>query len=113
MALGLLLACEVLAAGAQEVKQRDMRSVVIEPLGGFVGGGTPLGPLRMQGRMTWSALSEADQARLDALFAERKPVNANLRYRLTRDGPNGPETVEAPAEAVPEALIKSIKTTID
>ena len=90
-----------------------MGDVVIEQLGGFVGGGTPLGHLRIEGRMAWSVLSKADQARLDALFAERKPVNANLRYRLTRDGPNGPETVEAPAEAVPEVLIKSIKTTIE
>jgi hypothetical protein len=113
MALGLLLACEVLAAGAQEANRGTMGDVVIEQLGGFVGGGTPLGHLRMEGRMAWSALSEADQRRLDALFAERKPVNANLRYRLTRDGPNGPETVEAPAEAVPKMLIESIKTTIE
>lgn len=113
MALGLLLACEVLAAGAQEANRGTMGDVVIEQLGGFVGGGTPLGHLRMEGRMAWSALSEADQRRLDALFAERKPVNANLRYRLTRDGPNGPETVEAPAEAVPKRLIESIKTTIE
>jgi hypothetical protein len=113
MALGLLLACEVLAAGAQEANRGTMGDVVIEQLGGFVGGGTPLGHLRMEGRMAWSALSEADQRRLDALFAERKPVNANLRYRLTRNGPNGPETVEAPAEAVPKRLIESIKTTIE
>src|SRR5215831_19721669 len=113
MALGLLLACEVLAADAQEANRGTMGDVVIEQLGGFVGGGTPLGHLRMEGRMAWSALSEEDQRRLDALFAERKPVNANLRYRLTRDGPNGPETVEAPVEAVPEVLIKSVKTTIE
>src|SRR5215472_17956640 len=112
MALGLLLACEVLAAGAQEANRGTMGDIVIEQLGGFVGGGTPLGHLRMEGRMAWSALSSADQARLDALFAQRKPVNANLRYRLTRDGPNGPETVEAPAEAVPKALIESVKTMI-
>jgi hypothetical protein len=67
----------------------------------------------MQGRIAWSALSKGDQARVDALFAQRRSVNANMRYRLTRDGPSGPETVEAPAEAVPEALIKSIQTTIE
>ena len=113
MALGLLLACEVLVAGAQEANRGTMGDVVIEQLGGFVGGGTPLGHLRMEGRMAWSALSSADQARLDALFAQRKPVNANLRYRLTRDGPNGVETVEVSPEAVPEVLIKSVKTTIE
>src|SRR4051794_23973870 len=102
MALGLLLACKILAAGAQEAERGTMGDVVIEQLGGYVGGGTPLGHLRLEGRVAWSALSEADQRRLDALFAERKPINANLRYRLTREGPSGPETVEAPAEAVPE-----------
>ena len=111
--LGLLLACEGLANGAQEPNIRPMGDVVIEQLGGFVGGGTPLGHMRIQGRVPWSALSKADQAQLDALFAARKPVNSNLRYRITRDGPNGSETVEAPPEAVPEALIKSVKTTID
>jgi len=113
MALGLLLGCEVVAAGAQDASRGTMGDIVIEQLGGCVGGGTSLGHLRLVGRVAWSALSEADQARLDELFAQRKPVNANLRYRLTRDGPNGPETVEAPVEAVPEALIKSVKTTIE
>jgi hypothetical protein len=112
--LGLLSVCEVAAAGAQEANRGTMGPVVvIEPVGGYTGGATPAGPLRMQGRIAWSALSKADQARVDALFARRGPVNANLRYRLTRDGPSGPETVEAPADAVPEALINSIKTTID
>jgi hypothetical protein len=113
MALGLLLACEILAPGTHAAEKGTMGNVVIEQLGGFVGGGTPLGHLRMEGRVAWSALSKADQARVDALFAERKPVNANLRYRLTRDGTSGPETVEAPAEAVPQALIDSVRTTID
>jgi len=63
--------------------------------------------------MAWSALSEGDQRRLDALFVEHRPVNAYLRYLFTRDGPNGPETVESLAEVVPKALIESIKTTIE
>jgi hypothetical protein len=113
MVLGLLLACEVLSPGAYAAEKGTMGDVVIEQLGGFVGGGTPSGPLRMEGRVAWSALSHGDQARLDKLFAERRPVNANLRYRLTRDGPNGRETVEAPAEAVPQALIDSVKTTLE
>lgn len=89
-----------------------MGDVVIEQLGGFVGGGTSPGPLRVEGRVAWSALSAADQARVNALFTERRPVNANLRYRLTRDGPSGPETIEALPEDVPKALVDSIKTTI-
>ena len=113
MALGLLWACELLAPNPQEAHNEKMGDVVIEQVGGFVGGGTPTGHLRMEGRVAWSALSKADQARLDALFAERKPINANLRYRLTRDGPNGPETIEAPVDAVPEALVQSVKSKIE
>jgi len=90
-----------------------MGDIVIEPVGGFVGGATPAGHLRMQGRVAWSALSAAEQARLDALFAARQPVNANMRYRLTRDGPNGPETIQVPMDAVPQVLIDSIRTTIE
>lgn len=90
-----------------------MGNIVIEPVGGYTGGAILSGPVRAEGRIAWSALSKADQARVDALFAARKRVNSNLRYRLTRDGPNGPETIEALPDEVPEALIKSIKTTID
>ncbi len=90
-----------------------MSDIVIEQLGGFVGGGTALGKMRTQGRVAWSALSAADQAHVSKLFSEAKPVNTNLRYRLTRTGPNGAETVEAPIEAMPQALIESVQTTID
>ena len=90
-----------------------MGDVVIEQVGGFVGGGTPMGHLRMEGRVAWSALSAADQARVDALFAAQRPVNANMRYRLRREGPNGTETVEAPIEAVPQVLIESVRTTLE
>jgi len=107
------LACDAAAAGAQEANRGTMGNIVIEPVGGYTGGAIPSGPVREEGRIAWSALSKADEARVDALFAARKPVNSNLRYRLTRDGPNGPETIEVLPDEVPEALIKSIKTTID
>ena len=59
-------------------------------------------------------LSAADQARISKLFSERKPVNANLRYRLTRTGPNGVETVEAARRGPPASLTdRSVQTTID
>ena len=62
MALGLLWACEVLAAHAQETNIGAMGNIVIEPVGGFVGGGAPSGPLRMQGSIGRSALSAEDRA---------------------------------------------------
>ena len=89
-----------------------MSDIVIEQLGGIVGGGAGPGPLRMEGRVPWSALTPADQTKVSALFTQRRPVNANFRYRLTRDSPNGPETIEVLPENVPQTLIASIKTTI-
>lgn len=113
MALGLPLVCEPLAANAQEANNERVGTILIEQLGGIVGGGTPTGHLRVEGRVDWSALSPADQAQVNALFAAHTPVNENLRYRLTRNGPDGPEAVEAPASAVPAALMQSIKTSIE
>jgi len=98
--LGLLLGCEPIAPGPQQDKLESMGDIVIQEVGGFTGGvGSP------ERRIASSALSKADQEKLDKLFAERKPANANFRYRLTRQGPNGSETVEVPPEAVPEALL--------
>lgn len=90
-----------------------MSDITIEQLGGFVGAGGPGGHVHMRGKMAWSAIAEADRAHLDALFAAKRPVSANLYYRLTRTGPNGTETVDAPVEAVPAALAASVQTTLD
>ena len=90
-----------------------MTIVTIEEKGGFVGAGMPGGHVHTRGEMAWDALSQADRAAIDALFAAKKPVNANQFYRLSRTGPNGPETVDAPREAVPAALLASVKTTLD
>lgn len=90
-----------------------MTEVAIEQRGGFVGPGTPGGHLHMRGRVAWSALNDADRAIVDALFAAKRPVDTNVSYRLTRTGPHGTETVDAPTEAVPQALIASVQTTLD
>ena len=91
----------------------SMSVVTIEEKGGFVGAGMPGGHVHTRGEMAWGALSQGDQAGLDALFAAKKPVNANVYYRLSRTGANGAETVDAPREAVPAALLASVTTTLD
>ena len=53
-----------------------MSVVTIEEKGGFVGAGMPGGHVHTRGEMAWGALSQGDQASLDALFAAKKPVNA-------------------------------------
>lgn len=90
-----------------------MSDITVEQIGGFVGAGGPGGHVHMRGRLAWSALSDRDRAQLDLLFAAKKPVNANLYYRLTRTGPNGIETIDAPIDAVPAALAASVQTTLD
>lgn len=90
-----------------------MTDVTIEECGGVVGPG-PGGHVHMRGTIAWSALSAADQASLDHLFAAKRPVNANHYYRLTRQGPKGVETVDVvEAGALPEALLTSIRTVLD
>lgn len=105
------MACNAAAVGAQEANGAMTGDIVIEPVGGATGGNIPSGPTQTEGRVVWSALSKADQARIDALFAAHQVLNDNMHYRLTRDGPNGRETVDAPMDAVPKALTDSIKTT--
>jgi len=63
--------------------------------------------------VAWSSLSAEDRNRVQALFANSKPVNANLYYRITREGPSGRESIEVLPEAAPAALIASVKTILD
>jgi hypothetical protein len=90
-----------------------MSEVTIEPKGGFVGAGIPGGPVRTQGRLAWSALSEADRAAIDRLFSAQVPVSANFYYHLTRQRNGVTETVDALPEQVPQALVASVRTTLE
>ena len=90
-----------------------MSVVTIEEKGGFVGAGMPGGHVHTRGEMAWGDLSDADRTSLDALFADKKPVNANLYYRLSRTGPAGTDTVDALREQVPAVLLASVKTNLD
>ncbi|MET3759770.1 hypothetical protein [Sphingomonas sp. UYEF23] len=90
-----------------------MREISIEGFGGFVGAGGPASHVHQRGRLDWSALSAADQAALDRLFAAQARVEANLFYRLTRVGAGGTETVDALPDQIPPALLASVQTTLD
>ncbi|WP_157082980.1 hypothetical protein [Novosphingobium lentum] len=90
-----------------------MSDVTIEQMGGFVGAGSPGGHVHMRGQVAWSSLSEGDRAAVDRLFAAKKPVNANLFYRLTRSVGGKSETVDVLTEQVPPALAGAVQTTLD
>jgi hypothetical protein len=104
----LLSGCEVrhAAVGSTEVTQVD--DLIVQPVGGFVGAGGP-GHVKSEGRIAMSALSSEDRAKVDALFSHPPNASGNFYYRITRGG----QTVNVPPEAVPAALIASVKTVLE
>ncbi|MEX8493748.1 protealysin inhibitor emfourin [Sphaerotilus sp.] len=93
----------------------------IERLGGLAGMGLPASHLRSEGRLAADALSDADRAAVDRLFARppatrsaASPVRDGFRYRITRTSATGvPEMVELAAESqVPQALLDCIQDTL-
>jgi hypothetical protein len=111
---GLLLACN--HAGSVDQKKEAVMSVemlIIQPVGGFTGGGTPGSHFQSEGRLALSSLAPQDQMRIKALFSAPAPEKKNFYYRITLEGPNGTKTVDASPETVPEALIDSIQTRLE
>ena len=89
--------------------------LAIERVGGPGFGGPHL---KSRGQVSIASLSPADRRAVDALFASGgKPANprapGQFRYRITRPGPKGPETIEAPEPAVPAALIAAVHDTLE
>jgi hypothetical protein len=92
----------------------------IERMGGLGGFGLPGSRIRSRGTYPLENLSAADQAKVQDLFKSggsgvntAPPVADGFRYKITRDGPNGPETVEVPESAVPQALQSSVKDELE
>ena len=88
----------------------------IERLGGLPGIGTPRSALRSCGEIAMAALSQADRAAIDDLF--RNPPRAGpsavrdaFRYRLTREGVAGAETIEVAEAQVPKLVAACVKDT--
>ena len=87
-----------------------MDSLNIERVGGVAGFGGP--NLKSKGQIASSKLSPADRGAVEALFAN-PPAEAagpdEFSYRLTRQTPNGPETIQVPERHVPAAVRSSVK----
>ena len=95
-----------------------MTSLKIERVGGLAGFGGP--HLKSRGEVAHSDLSPADQKAVEALFADPKkvaPAPAGqadaFRYKITRQGPAGAQTIEVPEHAVPAALKNSVKDVLE
>ena len=94
-----------------------MDEVRIERTGGLAGfGASP--HLKSRGTVRLAELGEADRAAVEALFrrgggGEGGPMRDAFRYRLTRDGPDGPETVEVSEADVPHAVAAQVRDTLE
>lgn len=89
-----------------------MDELTVQPMGGFTGAGSP-GHVKSVGRIAMSDLSPEDRAKVEAMFSRPQPVPGNFYYRITRQGSEGTKSVDVPADAVPAALIASVKTVIE
>ena len=93
-----------------------MDRIHIERTGGFAGFGLPGSHVQSRGEMTWSELSPADRAAVDALFEGKSDAEPALpdgfRYRITRQMAGRTETIEAPESKVPAALRDSVKDVL-
>jgi hypothetical protein len=85
-----------------------MSRLRVERIGGLAGFGLPGSRLRSVGEVEPGALSGADRAAVESLFAPGRPAAApapdEFVYRITRRGARGDETVEVAEHDVPEVL---------
>ena len=90
-----------------------MDELIVQPMGGFTGAGAPGSHVKSEGRMAVSALSAEDRAKVEALFSRPQPPPGNFYYRITRQGSGGTLSIDVPPDAVPSALVSSVKTTLE
>jgi hypothetical protein len=87
-------------------------SLSVEKLGGLAGFGTPQSPLRSRGTVDASSLSLQDLATVNSFFSAPPPdsqVPDGFRYRITRQGSQGEESVEVPEHLVPESISTAVQ----
>jgi hypothetical protein len=89
-----------------------MDDLKIERFGGLAGMGLPGSRIKSRGQLAMSSLSAADRGAVEALFEggarAEAPMPDAFRYRITRQTPKGPKTIEVPEHRVPPALRNSV-----
>ena len=93
-----------------------MAILKIERVGGLAGFGGPGARIASRGELAASALSAEEHSALDALFQRyatgKKASRAaadGFRYRISRTGAQGAETIEVAESDVPAALVRCVK----
>jgi hypothetical protein len=94
-------------------KVQSVDRLNIERVGGLAGFGLPGSRLKSKGDVPLSELSPSDRRALDALFESKakavSPMPDCFRYRITRQTPQGPQTIEVPEDLVPLVLRNCVK----
>lgn len=91
--------------------------LTVERVGGFGGFGLPGSHLKSSGEFALSELSADDRAAVKALFdngttpGKRHPDA--FVYRITRQTPTGPHTVEMTEDKVPESVRARVVDRLD
>jgi hypothetical protein len=95
-----------------------MDRLQIERMGGLAGFGGP--HLKSRGEMSLLQMSPADRQAVESLFSELattltpRPGHADaFRYRITRQTPSGPQTIEVPEERVPASVRDCVKDILE
>lgn len=91
-----------------------MTKLLVERLGGLANFGGAGSRVRSLGEIQLDDLSDADQKAVEAMFVSHvksKPTKSRdvFRYRISRRTSKGVQTIEAPEEAVPNALSRCVK----
>ena len=89
-----------------------MERLKIERIGGLAGFGLPGSRLTSKGDLALTDLSESDRSAVDALFdspVKPRSMPDGFRYRITRQTPKGPKTVEVTEDRVPMSVRNSVK----
>ena len=82
----------------------------VERVGGQGGFGGP--NLKSEGHVDRARLSATDRAAVEALFARpptESPKPDEFSYRLTRQTPSGPQTIQVPERLGPAAVRSVVK----
>ena len=109
--------CSESPAQALAGKAENVDRLKIERVGGLAGFGLPGSHLKSRGDVAVSELSPADRHAVDALFDSKAMPAPGMpdafRYRITRETPKGPQTVEVPEDHVPLSLRNRVKDELD
>jgi hypothetical protein len=108
----LVALATVLSTGCTHTPARSLK---IERLGGLAGFGAPGSRLRSQGEIDLATLPPADRQAIESLFAsppQAPPRPDELRYRLTRPGRQGPQSIEVPEDRLPESVRSAVKEEV-